>query len=121
MRPAAPPGWFRPASAFAGFRVPSDVIVVAVPEHLRFNLSYRKRPRDSAFESVHGECSDAASHEYLRRSASGAAVELVDDLLPDPPTQRDLLPGAHSRIARFCSLSTTAGRPKSRRRPTWTF
>ncbi|GAB3852513.1 hypothetical protein GCM10027610_080960 [Dactylosporangium cerinum] len=35
-RPALPP-----RSAFAGFRFPPDVIVVAVRLHLRYNLSYR--------------------------------------------------------------------------------
>jgi len=30
-----------PRSAFAGFRFPSDVIVVAVRWYLRFGLSYR--------------------------------------------------------------------------------
>jgi transposase-like protein len=30
-----------PRSAFAGFRFPSEVIVVAVRWYLRFNLSYR--------------------------------------------------------------------------------
>lgn len=30
-----------PKSAFAGFRFPPEVIMVAVRRHLRFNLSYR--------------------------------------------------------------------------------
>src|SRR5882672_5834049 len=33
--------WSPPRSAFAGFRFPPDVIVVAVRWYLRFNLSYR--------------------------------------------------------------------------------
>ena len=33
--------WSPPVSAFAGFRFPSDVIVVAVRWYLRYNLSYR--------------------------------------------------------------------------------
>ena len=33
--------WLPPRSAFAGFRFPSEVIVVAVRWYLRFNLSYR--------------------------------------------------------------------------------
>src|SRR3954449_8678079 len=33
--------WSPPVSAFAGFRFPPDVIVVAVRWYLRFNLSYR--------------------------------------------------------------------------------
>jgi IS6 family transposase len=37
-RPAAAPG---PPSAFAGFRFPPEVIVVAVRWYLRFGLSYR--------------------------------------------------------------------------------
>jgi transposase-like protein len=37
-RPAAAPG---PRSAFAGFRFPPEVIVLAVRWHLRFGLSYR--------------------------------------------------------------------------------
>jgi len=37
-RPAAAPG---PRSAFAGFRFPPEVIVVAVRWYLRFGLSYR--------------------------------------------------------------------------------
>jgi hypothetical protein len=35
-----PPG-LSPTSAFAGFRFPPEVIVVAVRWYLRFNLSYR--------------------------------------------------------------------------------
>jgi transposase-like protein len=33
--------WLPPTSAFAGFRFPPEVIVVAVRWYLRFNLSYR--------------------------------------------------------------------------------
>jgi transposase-like protein len=33
--------WLPPKSAFAGFRVPPDIIVVAVRWYLRYNLSYR--------------------------------------------------------------------------------
>jgi transposase-like protein len=33
--------WLRPKSAFAGFRFPAEVIVVAVRWYLLFNLSYR--------------------------------------------------------------------------------
>ncbi|MGW3810695.1 IS6 family transposase [Micromonospora sp. NPDC005113] len=36
-----PRPWLPPTSAFAGFRFPSEVIVVAVRWYLRFNLSYR--------------------------------------------------------------------------------
>src|SRR5258705_6672336 len=41
MRSSARPGWSPPASAFAGFRFPPEVIVVAIRWYLRFNLSYR--------------------------------------------------------------------------------
>ena len=33
--------WSPPVSAFAGFRFPPEVIVVAIRWSLRFNLSYR--------------------------------------------------------------------------------
>jgi IS6 family transposase len=33
--------WSAPRSAFAGFRFPAEVIVVAVRWHLRYGLSYR--------------------------------------------------------------------------------
>jgi transposase, IS6 family len=33
--------WLRPRSAFAGFRFPAEVIVVAVRSYLRYGLSYR--------------------------------------------------------------------------------
>src|SRR3954467_11724649 len=33
--------WSPPRSAFAGFRFPAEVIVVAVPWYLRYGLSYR--------------------------------------------------------------------------------
>jgi IS6 family transposase len=33
--------WSPPSSAFAGFRFPPEVIVVAVRWYLRYNLSYR--------------------------------------------------------------------------------
>jgi transposase-like protein len=36
-----PDSWLPPKSAFAGFRFPPEVIVVAVRWYLRFNLSYR--------------------------------------------------------------------------------
>jgi hypothetical protein len=36
-----PDAWLPPKSAFAGFRFPLEVIVVAVRWYLRFNLSYR--------------------------------------------------------------------------------
>ena len=36
-----PRPWLPPTSAFAGFRFPPEVIVVAVRWYLRFNLSYR--------------------------------------------------------------------------------
>ncbi len=36
-----PRPWLPPRSAFAGFRFPTEVIVVAVRWYLRFNLSYR--------------------------------------------------------------------------------
>jgi len=36
-----PRSWLPPKSAFAGFRFPAEVIVVAVRWYLRFNLSYR--------------------------------------------------------------------------------
>ena len=39
--PAARPSWSAPVSAFAGFRFPPDVIVVAIRWYLRFSLSYR--------------------------------------------------------------------------------
>jgi transposase-like protein len=38
---AGPRPWSPPRSAFAGFRFPADVIVVAVRWYLRYNLSYR--------------------------------------------------------------------------------
>ena len=37
----SPRPWLPPRSAFAGFRFPAEVIVVAVRWYLRFNLSYR--------------------------------------------------------------------------------
>jgi transposase-like protein len=36
-----PRAWLPTKSAFAGFRFPAEVIVVAVRWYLRFNLSYR--------------------------------------------------------------------------------
>jgi transposase-like protein len=36
-----PDPWLPPKSAFAGFRFPPEVIVVAVRWYLRFNVSYR--------------------------------------------------------------------------------
>src|SRR4029453_3043611 len=36
-----PPPWLPPSAAFAGFRFPPGVIVVAIRWYLRFNLSYR--------------------------------------------------------------------------------
>ena len=39
--PSRPGLYLPPKSAFAGFRFPPEVIVVAVRWYLRFNLSYR--------------------------------------------------------------------------------
>jgi transposase-like protein len=39
--PALPNPWLPPRSAFAGFRFPAEVIVVAVRWYLRYSLSYR--------------------------------------------------------------------------------
>jgi transposase-like protein len=36
-----PRPWLPPKSAFAGFRFPAEVIVVAVRWYLRYGLSYR--------------------------------------------------------------------------------
>lgn len=41
MRSTSVRSWSPPRSAFAGFRFPPDVIVVAIRWYLRFNLSYR--------------------------------------------------------------------------------
>jgi transposase-like protein len=41
MRSTRRRSWSPPVSAFAGFRFPPDVIVVAIRWYLRFNLSYR--------------------------------------------------------------------------------
>jgi transposase-like protein len=41
MRSASGRAYSPPVSAFAGFRFPPDVIVVAIRWYLRFNLSYR--------------------------------------------------------------------------------
>jgi IS6 family transposase len=41
MRPRRPRSAALPRSAFAGFRFPPDVIVIAVRWYLRFGLSYR--------------------------------------------------------------------------------
>ena len=41
MKSALTRAWSPPVSAFAGFRYPPDVIVLAVRWYLRFNLSYR--------------------------------------------------------------------------------
>jgi transposase-like protein len=41
MRSTTRPSWSPPVSAFAGFRFPPEVIIVAVRWYLRFNLSYR--------------------------------------------------------------------------------
>ena len=41
MSRASRRSWLSPVSAFAGFRFPPEVIVVAIRWYLRFNLSYR--------------------------------------------------------------------------------
>ena len=41
MKSALTRAWSPPVSAFAGFRYPPDVIVLAVRWYLRYNLSYR--------------------------------------------------------------------------------
>src|SRR5690242_17355083 len=41
MSSTRPRPWLPPTSAFAGFRFPAEVIVVAVRRYLRYNLSYR--------------------------------------------------------------------------------
>ena len=50
-----------PQSAFAGFRFPSDVIVLAVRWYLRFGLSYRD------LEELLAERGIIVSYESVRR------------------------------------------------------
>jgi transposase-like protein len=83
MRSAAHPGWSPPVSAFARFRFPSEVVVVAIRWYLRFNLSYRdveellvERGVEVDHVTVFGGCSDSR-HCWPTRLGSLAMRQVI--------------------------------------------
>jgi transposase-like protein len=64
--------WLPPTSAFAGFRFPAEVIVVAVRWYLRFNLSHRD------VEELLGERGIDADHATVYRWVQRLTPLLAD-------------------------------------------
>jgi transposase-like protein len=67
-----PRPWLPPKSAFAGFRFPPEVIVVAVRWYLRFDLSYRD------VEELLVERGVEVDHVTVYRSAQRFTPQLAD-------------------------------------------
>jgi transposase-like protein len=63
-----PRPWSPPRSAFAGFRFPADVIVVAIRWYLRYGLSYRD------VEELLAERGIEVDHVTVYRLPVGATV-----------------------------------------------
>jgi hypothetical protein len=80
-----------PRSAFAGFRFPSDVIVLAVRWYLRFGLSYRdveELPTERDVEVVSTHRDVKAARRFLQRAigiTKATPVEVVTDRAPVYP------------------------------------
>jgi transposase, IS6 family len=83
MRPRRP----RPApivrSAFAGFRFPPDIIVVAVRWHLRFGLSYRDVEELLAERGV--EVDHVSVYRWVQRFTPLLVDAAPPTPQPDPP------------------------------------
>jgi hypothetical protein len=80
-RPHLPPV---PRSAFAGFRYPSDVIVLAVRWYLRFGLSYRdveelltERGIEVDHVTIYGGCSGSRRCWPTPPDPAGIALEIA--------------------------------------------
>jgi hypothetical protein len=86
-----------PRSAFAGFRFPPDVIVVAVRWYLRFGLSYRDLEELLAERGV--EVDHVTVYHYLDTAPGGACD-------PGPASERE-------------HLAQTGIRGSARRPPRW--
>ena len=93
-------------SAFAGFRLPPDVIVVAVRWHLRFGLSYRDVEELLAEHGV--EVDHVTVYRWVQRAVTDRAAVL-----------QELLPAAWHRTERYANTRVEAdhGRLKARLRP----
>ena len=72
-RPAAVPG---PRSSFAGFRFPSEVIMLAMRWYLRYGLSYRD------VEELLAERGIAVDHVTIYRWVQRFTPELIDAARP---------------------------------------
>ena len=68
--------WSPPFSAFAGFRFPAEVIVVAVRWYLRYGLSYRD------VEELLAERGIAVDHVTIYRWVQRFTPELIDAARP---------------------------------------
>ncbi len=99
-------------SAFAGFRFPSDVIVVAVRWYLRFNLSYRD------VEELLTERRRSRSRHHL---SMGAALHAAADRGRSAGGDPGMLWPASQRACRYrrrpSNLSTRARSSRRRSRP----
>ncbi len=106
-------------SAFAGFRFPPDVIVLAVRWYLRFGLSYRQVI--GVFVSARRDT--MAAHRFFQRAIGTtkvAPVEVVTDRAATyPMVLEELVPAAWHRTERYANNRVEAdhGRLKARLRP----
>ena len=131
-RPRATP---LPRSAFAGFRFPPDVIVLAVRWYLRFGLSYRDveewrfvyRAIDQLGQVIDVFVSSRRDAKTVRQFFEQAITttrvlphEVVTDRAPTyPVVLEDLLPAAWNRTDRYANNAVECdhGRLKARLRP----
>jgi transposase-like protein len=108
-------------SAFAGFRLPPDVIVVAVRWHLRFGLSYRDVEELLAEHGV--EVDHVTVYRWVQRAIATmkvTPVEVVTDrAATSPMVLQELLPAAWHRTERYANNRVEAdhGQLKARLRP----
>jgi hypothetical protein len=86
-----PRSWLPPKSAFAGFRFPVEVIVVAVRWYLRYNLSYRD------VEELLGERGVEVDHVTVYRW-----VQAPPGTPPYPPAETSHHASAVSDVFRSC-------------------
>ena len=108
-------------SAFAGFRFPPDVIVVAVRWYLRFGLSYRDVEELLAEHGV--EVDHVTVYRWVQRAIATTKVtpvEVVTDrAATSPMVLQELLPAAWHRTERYANNRVEAdhGQLKARLRP----
>jgi transposase-like protein len=99
--------WLPPKSAFAGYRFPSEVIVVAVRWYLRFNLSYRD------VEELLVECGVEVDHVTVYRWVQRFTPLLADAarFCRHTPGDRWFVDETYVKVKRCVGLRVPRDRP----------